>query len=59
MLIKQVSLKTEWGQFVAFIKSYFGKKLKVALTKFEYYKSLIVALLITKRGKYQSSFLNT
>jgi murein DD-endopeptidase MepM/ murein hydrolase activator NlpD len=59
MLIKQTSLKTEWKQFVVFIKSYFGKKLKVALTKFEYYKSLIVALLISKRGKYQSSFLNT
>ena len=59
MLIQQTSFRQEWQQFVLFGKGYLKHKLTSALTNFEYYKSLIVALLITKRGKYQSSFLNT
>lgn len=59
MLIRQLTFKEEWRQFVEFNKEYFRKKLNTVLTNFEYYKSLLVALLITKRGKYQQSFLNT
>ena len=59
MLIRQISFKQEVKLFFTFGKNYLKTKLSVALAKFEYYKSLIVALLITKRGKYQSSFLNT
>lgn len=59
MLIRQTSFKQEYQLFWQFSKTYLKTKLGVALTKFEYYKSVIVAILITKRGKYQSSFLNT
>jgi murein DD-endopeptidase MepM/ murein hydrolase activator NlpD len=59
MLIRQTSFKQEWQQFWQFLQGYFKTKLRVILTNFEYLKSLVVALLISKRGKYQSSFLNT
>lgn len=59
MLIRQLTFKEEFQQFRQFLKEYFRKKISFYLKNFEYYKSLIVALLITKRGKYQQSFLNT
>lgn len=59
MLIRQTSLKQELRLFWQFCQTYFKTKLGIVLTKFEHYKSIIVALLLTKRGKYQSSFLNT
>ena len=59
MLIRQATLKEEFSQFLNFFRGYFRLKLSLYLRNFEYYKSLIVALLITKRGKYQQSFLNT
>jgi len=59
MLIRQLTLKEEIRQFFRFLKGYLSLKLSLYLRNFEYYKSLIVALLITKRGKYQQSFLNT
>lgn len=59
MLIRQTTLKQEWQLFWQFSQNYLKNKINLVLTNFEYFKSLIVALLITKRGKYQSSFLNT
>jgi murein DD-endopeptidase MepM/ murein hydrolase activator NlpD len=59
MLIRQTSFRQEWRQFVEFSRIYLKNKLVAFLARFEYYKSLIVAILIAKRGKYQSSFLNT
>jgi len=59
MLIRQLTLKEEARQFFGFIREYLRQKLWRYLHNFEYSKSLIVALLISKRGKYQQSFLNT
>jgi len=59
MLIKQSNFGQEWRQFRQFVSVYSKNKLNAAVARFEYIKSLIVAILITKRGKYQSSFLNT
>lgn len=59
MLIRQTNLKDEWHLFVQFFKDYLKKKIRTMLVNFEYVKSLLVAILVTKRGKYQQSFLNT
>lgn len=45
--------------FLAFFKNYLKRKLESNLKRFEFSKSLLVAFLIAKRGKYQQSFLNT
>lgn len=45
--------------FISFLGSYFHHKLIRFGTNFEKIKDLIVAVLVAKRGKYSSSFLNT
>ncbi|MBI2049811.1 peptidoglycan DD-metalloendopeptidase family protein [Candidatus Roizmanbacteria bacterium] len=46
-------------EFLLFLKNYFGSRALIFGRKFEKTKDLIVAILIVKRGKYSSSFLNT
>jgi len=46
-------------RFLAFLKEYFLGKALVFARRFEAIKDLIVALLIAKRGRYSTSFLNT
>lgn len=57
-MFKPTPLREEVKAFTFFLLSYVRKKTLLYAHAFEYVKSLIVALLITKRGKYQSSFLN-
>jgi murein DD-endopeptidase MepM/ murein hydrolase activator NlpD len=45
--------------FFLFLKEYFSKKALDFGKGFEKFKDVIVAVLIVKRGKYSSSFLNT
>ncbi len=45
--------------FLTFVKEYLIKRFLIFGKNFEKIKDLIVALLIVKRGKYSSSFLNT
>lgn len=45
--------------FSHFLKNYVSSRLVDFGKRFEEFKDLIVALLIVKRGKYSSSFLNT
>lgn len=45
--------------FISFLGGYFHHKLFTFGTNFEKIKDLIVAVLVAKRGKYSSSFLNT
>jgi len=49
----------EIGEFVVFLKNYFLARLLGAGRGFEAIKDVIVALLVVKRGRYSSSFLNT
>ncbi len=58
-MLKETYLREEIALFIAFFKKYLNQKLVRWLTVFEKIKSLIVVLLIAKRGKYQQSFLNT
>jgi murein DD-endopeptidase MepM/ murein hydrolase activator NlpD len=46
-------------EFIAFLLRYTSDKLLSFGKRFEKIKNIIVALLIVKRGKYSSSFLNT
>lgn len=46
-------------EFLLFLKDYFRSRLLEFGQKFERLKNLVVAILIVKRGKYASSFLNT
>lgn len=46
-------------QFVLFLKDYFRAKIFGFGKNIESIKSVLVAILIVKRGKYSSSFLNT
>lgn len=46
-------------EFVFFLKNYFASRAVLFGRKFEKTKDLIVAILVVKRGKYSSSFLNT
>lgn len=46
------------SQFVGFLKDYFFSRLINAGKAFEAVKDLIVALLVVKRGKYSTTFLN-
>lgn len=57
-MLKQSTLKEEIGQFMAFFSVYIKKKVVVWGQKFEAFKSLLVAVLISQRGKYQQSFIN-
>lgn len=45
--------------FVYFLRKYLFSRLVFFGLKFEKFKDVIVALLVVKRGKYSSSFLNT
>ncbi len=45
--------------FFRFFKSYLSSRLRGGGIRFEKIKDVIVALLVVKRGKYSSSFLNT
>ncbi|MFH1827583.1 MAG: M23 family metallopeptidase [bacterium] len=45
--------------FLLFLKEYFQKKSVNFGKRFEKFKDIIVAVLVVKRGKYSSSFLNT
>lgn len=45
-------------EFLIFLKSYFHSRLLNFGKRFEKLKDIIVAILIVKRGKYSSSFLN-
>ncbi len=49
----------ELSQYLAFLNSYFRSRLVAFGQGFEKAKDIIVALLIIKRGKYSTSFLNT
>ncbi|MFN4212765.1 MAG: LysM peptidoglycan-binding domain-containing protein, partial [Microgenomates group bacterium] len=49
----------DWRLFLTFGKEYFVSRLIFFGRHFEKVKDLIVALLLVKRGKYSSSFLNT
>jgi murein DD-endopeptidase MepM/ murein hydrolase activator NlpD len=49
----------EIGEFITFQKKYFLSRLLSAGRGFEAVKDVIVALLVVKRGRYSSSFLNT
>ena len=46
-------------EFLFFLKEYFLQKSINFGKKFEKFKDIIVAVLVVKRGKYSSSFLNT
>ena len=46
-------------EFLIFLKEYFLQKSLNFGKKFEKFKDVIVAVLVVKRGKYSSSFLNT
>jgi len=46
-------------EFIFFLKEYFVKKSVNFGKRFEKFKDIIVAVLVVKRGKYSSSFLNT
>ncbi len=50
---------TETNDFLRYFTSYFKQKILSFGRWFERLKDLIVAVLIVKRGKYSSSFLNT
>ena len=50
---------TELREFISFISSYFSHKITIFWRFSGGIKDIIVALLIVKRGKYSSSFLNT
>lgn len=45
--------------FISFLRDYFFERILGWTKSFEKLKDLIVALLVVKRGKYSSSFLNT
>jgi len=45
--------------FILFLREYFVCRISHLGSRFERLKDIIVALLIVKRGKYSSSFLNT
>lgn len=49
----------ELKDFLAFLFNYFKSRIVTFGVNFEKAKDLIVALLVVKRGKYSSSFLNT
>jgi len=49
----------EMGEFLVFLKDYLLSRLLSAGRSFEAIKDVIVALLVVKRGRYSSSFLNT
>lgn len=49
----------EIGEFIIFLKDYFLARILGAGRGFEAIKDVIVALLVVKRGRYSSSFLNT
>lgn len=57
-MLRALTFKEELGQYFKFLFYYFGKKTLLAGKAFEQVKSLLVSLLIAKRGKYQQSFLN-
>ena len=46
-------------EFLVFLRGYFLQKSLNFGKKFEKFKDIIVAVLVVKRGKYSSSFLNT
>lgn len=46
-------------EFLSFLKNYFQSRLLAFGKRFESAKDVLVAILIIKRGKYSSSFLNT
>ena len=50
---------SELKEFFAFFMSYLHARLRGGGLRFEKVKDVIVALLVVKRGKYSSSFLNT
>lgn len=50
---------SQFRQFLFFLKNYFHSRLMEFGKRFESIKDLLVAILIIKRGKYSSSFLNT
>lgn len=50
---------SEIREFFAFFISYVHSRLQSGGVRFEKFKDVIVALLVVKRGKYSSSFLNT
>jgi len=54
-----MNLFSEIKEFFVFFKDYLIEKAFIFGKNFEKLKNLIVALLIVKRGKYSSSFLNT
>lgn len=58
-MLKEASLQEEIRGFFSFISAYVKKKIVRSATLFEKVKDLLVTLLVTKRGKYQQSFLNT
>lgn len=58
-MFREDTLKEEIKQFFEFFGRYLRKKAVGFGVRFEYLKSLLVSILIAKRGKYQQSFLNT
>jgi murein DD-endopeptidase MepM/ murein hydrolase activator NlpD len=58
-MLKKTTLKEEVGEFIVFISQYLKTKVIVWAKHFENAKSILVTILISKRGKYQKSFLNT
>ncbi len=50
---------SQLGVFLFFFKNYFQSRFLNFGKRFEGFKNLLVAVLIVKRGKYSSSFLNT
>lgn len=58
-MLKKSSVREDFKDFIIFFSNYLQKKIFTAGKRFEEIKSLLVTLLISKRGKYQRSFLNT
>lgn len=54
-----IRIMQDLREFLLFLKEYTTSRLLVSGHRFEKVKDVIVALLIVKRGKYSSSFLNT
>lgn len=57
-MLKEESLREDIRAYFSFLGSYIKRKTIRLATLFEKGKDLLVAVLVTKRGKYQQSFLN-
>lgn len=58
-MFKTVTLWQDIKEFAHFLQTYVQSKVESSAQKFERMKNIIVLLLMTKRGKYQQSFLHT